>query len=140
MSAQPQSSTLDHTHGEIETFRNQQSRSLFTMTDAVLPSIHPLLESKVDDGTADITFLLPSESWERLSSMPLLMRWETEALTECLAVPPTSSSLSETMKTLTGVPAVDEDAEMALSRGLDNMEFTPDELAMMAQMNEELVF
>ena len=44
------------------------------------------------------------------------------------------------MKTLTGVPAMDEDAEMALSHGLDNMEFTPDEVLLMVQMNEELVF
>ena len=59
---------------------------------------------------------------------------------DCRAVAPMSSSLSETMKTLTGVPAVDEDTEMALSCGLDNMEFTPDELLLMAQMNKESVF
>ena len=65
---------------------------------------------------------------------------EDGALMDCCVVAPMSSSLSKTMKTLTGVPAVDEDAEMVLSCGLDDMEFTLDELLLMAQMNEESVF
>jgi hypothetical protein len=117
---------------------------LFTLADAALVTIPPSKSNADHDRyrTADITFVAPSESWDELSSMHLLMRWETEVLVDCLTMPSKNTDWSVSLGKLAVVDedmAVDDnDWSMALGGGFGNLEFTPDQLQMMVQMNQVL--
>lgn len=85
----------------------------------------------------DITFTFPSESWEHLSSMPLLLRWETESLLEPLARP---VNIDLDWKDAPNIQSneVPGDQDVALEFDLKTLDFTTEQLGIMAQFNKEM--
>ncbi|KAF8584901.1 hypothetical protein K439DRAFT_1616388 [Ramaria rubella] len=118
------------------TTENTTSESPF----AILPEITQVEDSRFRK--ADITFVLPSSSWGHLSSIRLLLQWETDALVECLTKP-TKNPTWETqilvnkfdLNTLAKEIGWSMDPRSDLN---DDLEFTPEQLNMMVELNREL--
>jgi hypothetical protein len=93
---------------------------------------------------AEITFALPSESWMHLSSMPLSLRWETEALLETLTTPVKSIDWEASPEgpfdgnKMVSIAESNDSEGVALDFDLDAPEFTSKQLEMMAELNKEM--
>lgn len=89
--------------------------------------------------TTDITFILPSESWRHLSSIPLLLRWETEALLETLITPAKSIVDWEEVPSLHGKSDLVSEGNVALYFDAEiPLEFTSEQLEVIVQLNKEM--